>query len=67
MIFPWAEFLPVHLKVSYTFSTLSKDYFKRKSYFKICHSVQTSLISAESGTSNYLTSKCLVNKILIKF
>lgn len=65
--FPWAEFLSVHLKVSYTFSTLSKPFFEKKSYFKTCHSVQAYLIRGESGTSDYLTSECLVNKILIKF
>lgn len=38
-----------------------------KSYCKTCHSIQAYLIRGESGTGNYLTCKCMVNKILTKF
>lgn len=57
----------VHLKVPFTFSTPSKCYFKKRSYFKTCHSIEAHLISRESGISNYLTAQCLMNKLLINF
>lgn len=41
--------------------------FKKESYFKTCHSIQAHLVSGESGTSNYLIFKCLVNKLLVNF
>lgn len=65
MHIPDTDAFSAHVKVLFMFSTPTERYFKKRTYFKTCHSMSAHLISGGSGISNHLTSKCLVNNLLV--